>query len=200
MNAGQHSPPPSGDVTRLLHRARTGDRAALDEVIPLVYRELRQQAARLLRGERRQLTIQATVLVHETYERLLGCQRIQWQDRMHFFAVSARLMRQILVDFARARRADKRGADATHVTLGQASGELATDAAIVDVLMLDEALTRLEAIEPRQAHVVEMRWLAGLSVQETAEALGVSERTIKSEWQMARAWLSRELGAISAGG
>lgn len=197
MTEGQNEPAPAGDVTRLLHRARTGDREALDAVIPLVYRELRQQAARVLRGERRQVTIQATVLVHETYERLLGCQRIQWQDRMHFFAVSARLMRQILVDFARARRAGKRGADATHVTLGQAASHAATDAAIVDMLLLDDALTRLDAIEPRQAQVVEMRWLAGLSVEETAEALGVSERTIKSEWQMARAWLSRELAALS---
>ena len=188
-----------GDVTRLLHQARTGDRAALDEVIPLVYRELRQQAAKVLRGERHQVTIQATVLVHETYARLLGCQRIQWQDRTHFFAVSARLMRQILVDFARARHAAKRGADVTHVTLGRAADEASTDPNIVDVLMLDEALTRLDAIEPRQAQVVEMRWLAGLSVDETAEALDVSARTIKSDWQMARAWLSRELGTLSAG-
>lgn len=189
----------NGQVTTLLHRARNGDRGALDAVIPLVYRELRLQAAGLLRRERRDITIQPTALVHEVYARLVGHQRIQWQDRAHFFAVAARLMRQILVDFARARRAGKRGADAAHVTLSHAVDEPDAQQSAVDVLALDEALTRLEAIDPRQAQVVELRWLTGLSVEETAEALGVSPRTVKSEWQMARAWLTRELGTLTEG-
>jgi RNA polymerase sigma factor (TIGR02999 family) len=184
-----------GDVTALLHRARRGDPDALNTLVPLVYRELKQQAAGQLRSEARRLTIQPTVLVHETYLRLVENQRIQWRSRAHFFAVSARLMRRILVDYARARHAQKRGHGATHVALTDAGRGTERPERLVDLLALDEALARLEVLDLRQAQVVEMRMFAGLTVDETASALDVSPRTVKSDWQMARAWLSRELRA-----
>jgi RNA polymerase sigma-70 factor (ECF subfamily) len=188
---------PPGDITRLLHEARQGNPDALERLMPIVYRELRRQAASQVRHEGRHCTLQPTELVHETYLRLTENRRIQWQDRTHFFAVSARLMRRLLVDRARSRHAQKRGRGVTHVTLSQAEDEMDPQAGLVEVLMLDEALSRLGVIDPRQAQVVEMRVFAGLSVEETATALGVSPRTIKSDWQMARAWLTRELRAVT---
>jgi RNA polymerase sigma factor (TIGR02999 family) len=183
----------AGDVTQLLQRAREGDRLALDELIPVVYRELKDQAAHQLRHEQHHLTLQPTALVHEAYLRLLNNQRIQWQDRAHFFAVAAQMMRRILVDHARARGAAKRGHGATCVPLDDAAGE-GEQERLIDILMLDDVLTRLAAIDSRQVQVVEMRVFAGFTVDETAAALGVSPRTVKADWQMARAWLSRELG------
>lgn len=182
-----------GNVTLLLRQAREGDRAALDELVPIVYQELRRVAAHQLRHEGHRLTIQPTALVHEAYLRLVDNPRIQWQDRAHFFAVSAQMMRRILVDHARARDAQKRGRGVTHVTLDHAGEEAAQQQQLIDILILDETLHRLEAIDPRQAQVAELRLFAGLTVDETATALGVSARTVKSDWQMARAWISREL-------
>ncbi len=186
-----------GPITELLHRSRAGDADALNDLLPLVYEELRNQAARSFKHERRALTLQPTALVHEAYVRLLGHQRIQWNDRQHFFAVAARLMRQILVDHARARHAQKRGGHAAgaQVTLGDAEAASPTDAEseLIDLIALDALLDRLEARNARQSKVVELRVFTGLTVEEIAETLELSPRTIKTDWQMARAWLMREL-------
>lgn len=185
----------AGAITVLLQRSRGGDSTALNELLPLVYEDLRSHAGQLFKGEQRAITLQPTALVSEAYLRLLGNNRIQWNDRNHFFAVASRLMRQILVDYARARNAEKRGGGDTHITLGGADVESAGDeeARMVDILNLDTLLDRLTARNPRQAQVVELRIFAGLSVEETAEALEMSPRTIKTDWQLARAWLAREL-------
>jgi len=183
---------PPGAITVLLRDAASGDPGALNELLPLVYRELRRQAAHCLRREGRHPTLQPTMLVHEAYLQLVRNPDIQWQDRAHFFAVAARMMRRVLVDHARARKASKRSASLVTVTTGIAAG---TDGNILDVLILDDALTRLAALDERQCRVVELRAFAGMSVEETASVLGVSARTIKADWQMARAWLTRELRA-----
>lgn len=179
----------------LLQRSRGGDHDALNELLPLVYEDLRHHADRLFKNEQRAITLQPTALVSEAYLRLLGHQRIQWNDRNHFFAVASRIMRQILVDYARARNAEKRGGMNTHVTLSNADGNAIRDeeARLVDVLHLDALLDRLAARNARQSQVVELRVFAGLSVEETAETLNMSPRTIKTDWQLARAWLAREL-------
>lgn len=187
-----------GPITELLHRSRAGDHDALNQLLPLVYQELRDQAARSFKRERRAITLQPTALVHEAYVRLLGNRRIQWHDRQHFFAVAARLMRQILVDHARARHAQKRGGPdhrGTQITLGDAEQGSTVDqeAQMVDLLTLDALLDRLTARNERQSRVVELRVFTGLTVEEIAEALELSPRTIKTDWQMARAWLIREL-------
>ena len=185
-----------GAITSLLHEARGGNQDALNELLPLVYRELRKQAARCLRSEGRHPTLQPTVLVHEAYLQLARNPGSQWEDRAHFFAVAARLMRRVLVDHARARKARKRSADDVQVA---ASIDAAADARVLDVLILDDALTRLAAIDERQCRVVELRVFAGMSVEETAEVLAVSPRTVKGDWQMARAWLTRELRGVDRG-
>jgi RNA polymerase sigma-70 factor (ECF subfamily) len=190
--------PTPGHVTQLLHQARSGDPDALERLVPLVYAELRRQAARQLHQEAGPRPLQPTELVHEAYLQLTDNRRIQWQDRAHFFAVSATLMRRILVDQARARQAQKRGGDVTHLTLSHAEDETEQRADLVDLLMLDDTLKRLSVLDPRQVQVVELRVFAGLSVEEIATALDVSPRTIKSDWQMARAWLSRELRDASS--
>ena len=185
-----------GSITVLLQRSRAGDAGALNELLPLVYDDLRQQAARMFRGEQRAITLQPTALVNEAYLRLIDHRRIQWHDRAHFFAVAARLMRQILVDYARARHADKRGGGHTHVTISHADDDTPRDeeARLVDVLNLDTLLERLAARNARQAQVVELRIFTGLTVEECAAVLNMSARTIKTDWQLARAWLARELG------
>ncbi len=189
----------AGPITELLHRSRTGDPDALNELLPLVYQELRERAARSFRGERHAVTLQPTALVHETYLRLIGHRRIQWHDRAHFFAVAARLMRQILVDYARARHAKKRGGLDTRLTLGEVDAELRNDpeARLIELLALNELVDQLAARSTRQARVVELRVFAGLSVEEIAETLDLSPRTIKTDWRMARAWLMRELESRS---
>jgi len=185
----------AGAITVLLQRSRAGDHDALNELLPLVYDDLRVQAARLFKNEGRVITLQPTALVSEAYMRLVGSRRIQWNDRNHFFAVASRLMRQILVDYARARNADKRGGLHTPVTLSHADSDVRDDeeARMVDILNLDDLLDRLAARNARQAQVVELRIFAGLSVEEAAETLDVSPRTVKTDWQLARAWLAREL-------
>ena len=178
-------------VTQLLIDWSAGDQRALDEMIPLVYDQLRLQAARALRAENAGHTLEATALVHEVYFRLVDQARAQWQNRTQFFGMAAQLMRRILIDHARARLSEKRGGGVRAITLQDVHAEAA--ARPVDVLALDEALERLAAMDPFQARLVELRYFAGLNIEETATALGVSPATVKREWRLARAWLSREL-------
>lgn len=184
-----------GEVTRLLALWSSGDASALERLAPLVYEELRTLAGRLLRGERAGHTLQPTALVNEAFLRLAGGRTVDWKGRTHFFAVAARAMRRILVDHARTRLAGKRGGGATRISLTETP--LSVPAPDVDVLALDEALERLAGLDPGQARVVELRFFAGLSVEETAEAIGASPATVKREWSSARAWLFRELGGTA---
>jgi RNA polymerase sigma factor (TIGR02999 family) len=178
-------------VSRLLEESAAGSHRALEDLMPLVYRELRLIARRYLRAERRDHTLQPTALVHEAFLRLVGHERAVWKGRGHFLAVAAQAMRRILVDHARRHRADKRGGGA-EVLQVEGLEDLAV-APDVDLVGLDEAMTRLEQLDPRAARVVEQRYFAGSSVEETAEALGVAEITVMRDWKMARAWLQREL-------
>jgi len=185
---------PHGEITQLLARVRTGDEQANAQLAPLIYDELRRLAAYYIRSERPDHTLQATALVHEAYIKLVG-QDIDWQSRAHFFAVAAQVMRRVLVDYARAAKADKRAGKLHRIPLESAlvyaeeqSGEL---------IALDEALERLGQWDPRQSRIVELRFFAGLSVEETAEVLGISTRTVKRDWSMARAWLYSELTKVA---
>ena len=182
----------SQNITHLLKEWSDGDRQALDELTPLVYEELRQQAARYLRKERPGHSLQATALINEAFLRLIDVKNVQWQNRAHFFGIAANLMRRILVDHARRRDAEKRGGTQMRLTLDDAFA-IAKEPA-VDLLAIDEALDRLAAIDEQQARVVELRFFSGLSVEETAAALGVSPKTVKRDWSVARAWLRREIG------
>ena len=179
------------DVTGLLLSWRQGDAAALDRLVPLVYDELRRVARRHLQRELPGHALQATALVHEVYLRLVDVERLTLNGRTHFFAVAAKLMRQVLVDQARRQHADKRGGGATMVSLDDVSP--AAQPPSVDVLALDEALAALASIDARQSHVVELRFFAGLNIDEAAEALGISPATVEREWALARAWLFRRL-------
>ena len=181
------------DVTGLLRRWEEGDKEALEELMPLVYSELRRLAAHYLRIERSGHTLQPTALVHEAYLRLVDQKHVAWQNRAHFFGIAARMMRRVLVDHARRRAAGKRNA-ATY----QIAPEGAEADRDLEILALHDALTGLERLDARQARIVELRFFGGLSVEETAEAAGVSTATVKREWRTARAWLRRELD--SAGG
>lgn len=186
----------STPVTLLLGRWRSGDREALDSLIPLVYKELRSIAQHYLRNERPGHTLQSTALVHEAYVRMVKQDLPEWQNRAHFFAVAAQLMRQILVDHARANRAGKRGGGVCNVALDEAEGKpLPLD---VDILALDEALKTLSAMDPQQSKVVELKFFGGLSIDDTATVLGVSSSTVKRDWITARAWLHRELNRSGA--
>ena len=187
-----HSP----GVTALLQAWGGGDAAALDELIPLVHDELRRMARRCLRGERPGHSLQATALVHEAFMRIVGAQHVGWQNRVHFLAMSARLMRRVLVDAARSRRADKRGGDAIRVTFDEALfGDRGRGD---DVVKLDDALAVLAGLDERKSRVVELRFFGGLSIQETATALRVSEKTVMRDWEFAKAWLQRELDGARA--
>jgi RNA polymerase sigma-70 factor, ECF subfamily len=185
---------PSGsesELARLLAEASAGKREALEALLPLVYDELRRQAAAYMRRERPGHTIQATALVHEAYLRLMKEPNTRWQNRAHFCAIAAHSMRQILVERARARHRLKRAGDQQRITLSDAMTAPASDA--VDVEALDEALTRLSAMDPDLARLVEMRFFGGLTIEETADVMGVSPATVKRSWATARAWLRREL-------
>ena len=199
--------PPDGRVTQLLLDWSSGDQRALGELMPLVYGELRRLADRQLRGERQNHTLQRTALVHEAYLRLINQRNVSWQGRAQFIGLAAQLMRRILIDHARARRRAKRGGGVAPVSLDQTgvilgSGdeegprsealELAEDPT-VDLAAIDSALARLEALDPKQGRIVELRFFGGLSIEETAEVVGVSPATVKREWALARAWLRREL-------
>jgi RNA polymerase sigma factor (TIGR02999 family) len=179
------------EVTQLLLAWSDGDKQALEALMPIVYRELHRLARRYMAGERVQHTLQASALVNEAYLKLIDVERVQWQNRAHFFGVSAQMMRRILVDFARSRQYQKRGGGARQVTLNE---ELIPSSGNTnDLAALDDALKSLESIDPRKVRVVEMRFFAGLSVEETAEAMQVSPETVMRDWKFAKAWLQREL-------
>jgi RNA polymerase sigma factor (TIGR02999 family) len=180
----------SSDVTGLLQAWRTGDEQALQRLIPLVHGELQRIAARCLRGERPGHSVQATALVNEAFLRLVDVRRIDWQNRVHFLAMSARLMRRVLVDLARARHSGKRGGDVVRVTFDEA---LEPAREVTDVIRLDEALDALTALDERKSRVVELRFFAGLTADETAAALGVSSKTVLRDWEFAKVWLQREM-------
>ncbi len=198
------APPPSAEpradepraVTALLQAWSAGDRGALDALLPVVYDELRRQARGALAREGVGQTLQPTALVHEAYLRLVGQRHARWEGRTQFFAVAAQLMRRVLVDRARRRHAAKRGGGARQVTLADADAVAAESGgdAGVDVLALDDALTRLAALDPEKARLVELRYFAGMSIPEAAAALGVSPATVGRQWAVARLWLRRELG------
>ena len=179
---------PGQDVTQLQRAASSGNEQALADVLPVVYEELRRQAARYLRRERSDHTLQPTALVNEAYLRLVDQRVVNWQNRSHFFGVAAQAMRRVLLDHARARQRDKRGGAAAKVELAEDHAQ--TPGPSIDVIALDESLTRLEGFDPRQSRIVELRYFAGLSVEETAEALSISPATVKREWTMAKAWSS----------
>jgi len=179
------------DLTDLLLSWRQGDAAALDRLVPLVYDELRRVARRRLRGESPGHALQSTALVHEVYLRLVDVDRMTFTSRAHFFGVAATLMRQILVDHARRQAADKRGGGATMLSLDEALPAVQTSS--IDVLALDQALDALSAIDSRQCRVVELRFFAGLTIDEAATALGTSPATVEREWVLAKAWLFRRL-------
>jgi RNA polymerase sigma factor (TIGR02999 family) len=178
-------------LTQLLVRWRGGDREALDALMPLVYDELRRLAHYYLQRERSDHTLQSTALVHEAYMRMLGQKLPDWQNRAHFFGVAARLMRQILVEYARGHQAAKRGGDACKVTLDE--GALVSQKADVDVILLDDALHDLAKLDEQQSRIVELRFFAGLSIDDTSEVLGISPATVAREWTTARIWLHREI-------
>ncbi len=180
------------DITRMLREWSDGKREALDELLPLVYEELRRQAANYLRRERPDHTLQTTALIHEAYLRLIDQREVNWQSRAHFFAISAQAMRRILVDYARTKHREKRGGDALKLPLEEAA-LLPLEEKSVDLMELDEALTRLGEIDEEKARIVELRYFSGLSTEETAAVLRVSTRTVERGWTMAKAWLLREL-------
>jgi RNA polymerase sigma factor (TIGR02999 family) len=184
----------SVEVTRLLHQWQTGSPEAFQQLVPLVYDELRAIASRHLAREWRHDHLQTTALVNEAYLRLFGQREVDWQNRGHFFAIAAQLIRRILVDQARHERREKRGGGSLPVALNDAlpAAPAAVDA--VDTLDLDRALQKLEQIDPGEAKIVELRFFGGLTIEETAAALGISPATVKREWTIAKAWLHRELG------
>ena len=193
MNAHADGPPSREDVTQLLLAYGQGDRRALDRLLPMVYSELHRIAARQMRHERADHTLNATALVHEVYLKLMDQNRVSWQNRAHFFAIAARAMRQVLISYARKHNAEKRGGgtpntllDGKEIALGERADEL---------LALDEALTRLAGFDERLAQVVEYRFFGGLNIEETAAVLDVSTMTVKRDWNKAKAWLYRELHA-----
>ena len=189
--------PPVGEVSELLRAWSDGDRAALDSLTPIVYGELHRLAGRYMKGERPGHSLQTTALVNEAYMRLVDYKNMQWQNRVHFFAVSAQLMRRILVDHAR-RRNLKRGGGVQHVSLDQTAMVGSERAA--DLVALDDAMNLLAKLDPRKVRVVEMRFFGGLSVEETAEILKVSAVTVMRDWNTAKAWLYRELKARTGNG
>ncbi|HEX8560672.1 MAG TPA: sigma-70 family RNA polymerase sigma factor [Pyrinomonadaceae bacterium] len=190
------------EITRLLADWGGGDRQALEKLTPLVYAELRRIARRQMRDERAGHTLQATALVNEAFLRLAGGGVAEWSGRAHFYAVCAQVMRHVLIDHARAHARDKRGGGAAHVALDEAAAVAGGQAG--ELLALDEALRALEEVDPQKGRVVELRYFAGLSVEEAAEVLGVSPTTVRREWRRAKAWLYRalagEAGAATGGG
>jgi RNA polymerase sigma factor (TIGR02999 family) len=185
-----HSESPE-QLTQLLVRWRGGDRQALDALMPIVYGELRRLAHHYLQRERSDHTLQSTALVHEAYVRMIGQKLPEWQNRAHFFGVAARLMRQILVEYARNHQAAKRGGNACRVTLDE--GLFVPQKTDLDIVLLDDALHALAKLDEQQSRIVELRFFAGLSIEETSEVLGISAATVNREWTTARIWLHREI-------
>ena len=186
----------AADITRLLKAWGRGDEGALDQLVPLVYTQLRAQARRCMRDERPGVTMQTTALVHEAYLRLTSAEDVDWHDRVHFFALSAQIMRRILVDAARKRAAAKRGGGTLRIDHSSAvdlDQFPSADSDAASLCALDDALESLAQLDPRRAKVIELRFFGGLSVEETAEVLEVSPQTVMRDWRLARAWLAREL-------
>jgi RNA polymerase sigma factor (TIGR02999 family) len=184
------------DVTAKLSELSAGRREAWDELMPIVYGELKRMAHRHLRGERPGHTLNTTAIVHEAYLKLVNIDQLQWRDRAHFFAMASRAMRRILIDHARTRSREKRGGGWTKVTLDDAF--MVAEERAEDMIALDEALTRLESVNERQCRVVEYRFFGGMSIQETAEAIGISAASVKRDWMVTRAWLNQELGLLDS--
>jgi len=183
--------PTSQPLTQLLLAWRQGDQAALEQLVPLVYQELRRLARRYMAGQQPGHSLQASALVHEAYMRLIDCQLVNWKDRAHFFAVSAQMMRRVLVEFARSRQYQKRGGGAQKVSFDEAL--VVSPQRGEDLVALDAALQAFASGYPRQSQVVELRFFGGLSVEETAQVLHVSSITVMRDWQFAKSWLAREL-------
>ena len=179
------------NVTQLLLNWNRGDQSALDDLMPLVYEELRRLADHYLRGERKNHTLQATALVHEAYLRLVDLNQMEWKNRAQFFGVAANFMRRVLVDHARARLAEKRGSDDERLSLTDASSLI--QQTTVDLIALDDALGALEKLDQQQCRVVELRFFGGLTIEETAEVMGISPMTVKREWRTAKLWLRRQI-------
>lgn len=198
VGAGYHpghttGPPATGDVTGLLLAWRGGDQEALDRLIPLVYAELRRLAHGYMRGERPGHSLQTTALIHEAFLRLVDAPQMRWQNRAHFFAVSAQVMRRVLVDVARSQRSLKRGGNRVHVAFDETLA--LTQAPHPDLVALDEALTELAAMDPRKSRVVELRFFGGLTAEETADVLSLAPDTVLRDWQLAKLWLLERLEA-----
>jgi len=185
-------PAPGDNVTLLLAQLREGNQDAANQLIPLIYAELRRMAGAYMQRERPGLTLQPTALVHEAYMRLVDGQQGPWQNRAHFFAIAAHTMRQVLVDHARRRQAGKRGGAGARKVAMDVDLLIAPDR-LEDIIAIDEALERLAAIDPRQSRLIELRFFVGLNVEEVAEVMGISPITVKREWRSAKAWLHREL-------
>ncbi|MDA0205867.1 MAG: sigma-70 family RNA polymerase sigma factor [Acidobacteria bacterium] len=181
------------NISALLQKVNAGDKSAEDELLTGLYRELRRLAAGCLRGDRRDHTLQPTALVNEAYVKMLGSQKVSWQNRAHFFGVAARVMRQILIDYARARMTEKRGGGVDFLQLDEAL--VFNKGRPSELLALDDALARLESEVPRSYKIVELRFFGGLSIEATAEVMGLSARTVRREWSFGRAWLRTELAA-----
>ena len=186
----------ANEVTQLLVSWGKGDQQSLESLIPLVYDELRRQARRYLRRERPDHTLQSSALVHEVYVRLIDQRQANWHNRSQFFGVAAQLMRRILVDHARSRGAVKRGAGVTKLAIAEEVA--AIEMQNVDLIALDTSLTKLEQIDPQQCRIVELRFFSGLSIEDTADALGISPATVKRDWAMVKAWLYREISGSPA--
>jgi RNA polymerase sigma factor (TIGR02999 family) len=193
MSGPNTTPPPAPtlEVTDLLTAWGGGDQSALEKLVPLVHAELHRLARRQMTHERRDHTLQTSALVNEAYLRLIDLSRVRWQDRAHFFAMSSRLMRRILVDHARTRKSIKRNVGGERASFDEAL--VVSDESSVDLIALDDALQALETFDPRKSQVIEMRFFGGLSIEETAEALHVSPETVKRDWRLAKLWLLREL-------
>lgn len=189
MNSDEQN---SLEITRMLRGWSGGSREAFDELLPLIYDQLHKQAARYLRRERNDHTLQPTDLINEAYLKLIDQREVNWQNRAHFFAIAGQAMRRILVDHARTKHRDKRGGDEEKLPLEEAMTVVA-DEKNIDLIALDEALTRLEKNDQQQARIVELRYFSGLSLEDTAEALNISRATAARNWAMAKAWLHREL-------
>ena len=191
--AMNRSDPEKQNITEILRQWSGGKQEALDQLMPLVYAELHRQAAQYLRRERANHTLQTTALIHEAYLKLIDQRNVNWESRTHFFAIAAQSMRRILVDYAKTRNREKRGGAEENLPLKEALQIQAKEEKTVDLITLDEALTKLSKIDEQQVRVVEMRYFTDLSLEETAEALGVSRATAARDWSVAKAWLLREL-------
>jgi len=185
------SPKPAADVTQLLASWSMGNQAALEELMPLVYSELRRLASAYLRRERPDHTLQSTALVHEAFLKLVNQRDVEWRNRAHFYGIAAQMIRRILVDYARSHHAEKRGSGAVMLALDEAMA--VPEKTGLDLVDLNDALEQLALMDPRQNRIVELRFFAGLSIEETAEVMQLSPATVKREWNSARAWLFREL-------